>query len=124
MSNYKFEIYLIYDFLKNIMLHDLLKFHFYFKLMILFHITFISTLYDIVLTNKYLSIYILQQPVLARISSYIIVGIVDCAPPRNPRYQSEGTTTLKLVGQGPSCSPHRLVSQKEIIYVPLLLSRM
>ena len=47
----KYEIYLM----KNIMLHDLLKFHF--KLMILFHITFICTLYDIVLPNKYLPTY-------------------------------------------------------------------
>ena len=36
------------------MLYDLLNSHF--KLMILFHITFICTLYDIVLPNKYLSI--------------------------------------------------------------------
>ena len=41
-------------FLKNIMLYDLLNSHF--KLMILFHITFLCTLYDIVLPNKYLSI--------------------------------------------------------------------
>ena len=38
------------------MLHDLLKFHF--KLMVLFHITFICTLYDIDLPNKYLSLYL------------------------------------------------------------------
>ena len=41
-------------FLKNNMLHDLLKFHFF----ILFHITFICTLYDFVLPNKYLAIYL------------------------------------------------------------------
>ena len=41
------------------MLHDLLKFRF--KLMILFHITFICTLYDIVLPNKYLYLYLFLE---------------------------------------------------------------
>ena len=43
------------------MLHDLLKFHF--KLMILFQIPFICTFYDIVLPNKYLSIYLSERVV-------------------------------------------------------------
>ena len=63
-NNVKLEILAKYEIclMKNIMLHDLLKFHF--KLMILFHITFICTLYDIVLPNKYLSIYLASAQII------------------------------------------------------------